>query len=106
MATETQYQMHSRHSRLVREWRAKEVLSYASDEIMDLKERAGYVLRSPAEGHVVQVSFCCYEGRDDIVRVRSTNWAAEYEPNGVYSKTDARAFYKALLKAGFVKREG
>lgn len=94
----TPFLTHSRASRLVRSWRAKPVgnsLQYTVDD-----SRPGYTLRFPGEGYLVQVSFHHVEGHPELMRVRSTNWRAEDEPNGVYKVEDCRQFWAELRRAG------
>lgn len=62
-----------------------------------------YVLRSPHEGYLVEVSFTVYPDHPEYVHVRSTNWRAEHEPHGIFEIGAARKFYKDLIGAGFVQ---
>lgn len=64
-----------------------------------------FKLKSPFEGYLVQVSFTKFPEHPEYMRVRTTNWRAEHEPNGIFSVADARAFWKQLVEAGFVKVE-
>jgi hypothetical protein len=91
---------HSQHSSLVRNWRAKETHNWVDTD--GWVEGEYHALRSPADGYLVRVSFAKYENHPEHTRVRSTNWRCEHEPNGIFSTTDARKFYRTLLEAGFV----
>src|ERR1700756_3612751 len=88
---------HAAHSALVRNWRAP---SFSPHEV-DWEEGKTFTLRSPREGFLIQVSFSTYPDHPDYIRVRSTNWRAEYEPNAVYKAEATRAFYTQLRRAGF-----
>ena len=90
---------HSKHAALVRTWKAKPIKNAFG---VDWVEGAAYTLKSPEEGYAIRVSFTTYLEHPEAVSVRSTNWAAEYEPNGIFSRADCRAFYKKLVAAGFV----
>jgi hypothetical protein len=96
-------QDHYSHSSLVRHG-LNGVKQTANAFALGWKESDTYhALRSPFEGYAVRVSFSTFDDQPDHIRIRSTNWRCEHEPNGVYSKEDARKFYRKLLDAGFVK---
>ena len=95
------WQAHSTHSALVRGWGAKQPRNAFGEEEMGWQEGATHILRSPHEGHLIQVAFSNYPQHPEFTRVRSTNWRAEYEPSGIYSTADARQFYAQLRAAGF-----
>ena len=97
----TEYRDHAAHSRLVRSFPLQRHME--PREALHWTEGATHVLRSPHSGYLVQVSFATYPAHPEHVRVRSTNWRTEHEPSGLCLKDDARAFYKALLAAGFEK---
>ena len=91
---------HYSHSSMVRHWRAKEQVNAFG---IDWVEGELHSLKSPHDGYLVQVSFSTFPDHPEYIRVRSTNWRCEYEPNGIYDVEDARKFYRQLQKAGFVK---
>lgn len=55
-------------------------------------------------GHFIGVSFYAIEGHPDMMRIRTSNWAAEYEPNGLYAIEDARRLYAQLRRAGMTPK--
>lgn len=96
------YVDHSRHSGIVRSFRVKQARNWFDEDIMKWKEAKSCVVRSPHDGFVIQVVFSRYTDHPEYVRIRSTNWRAEHEPGGVYHAKDAEAFYRQLMRAGFV----
>lgn len=93
---------HAGHSSLVRWWRPKDG-ALINPFGLQWKEEKTFVLDTPHAGHAVRVTFTTYADHPEYMRVRSTNWRAEYEPNGVYNVTTARAFWSTLTGAGFVR---
>lgn len=89
----------TKHDYLVRSLRADESLHVRS---WDVNEEKCHSLRSPTTGHYIQVTFSEVPSVPDMMIMRSTNWAAEYEPNGWVRKSKAREMYRKLLDAGFV----
>jgi len=63
--------------------------------------RLEFPLQEEQLGHYISVSFGTVKGHPEMIRVRSSNYRAEDEPNGLYATEDARRFYAQLLKAGF-----
>ncbi|MGF6641742.1 hypothetical protein [Paraburkholderia sp. MM6662-R1] len=63
--------------------------------------RLQYVDDRPCKGHTISVSFCPVEGHPEWMRVHSTNWRCEDEPNGIYTRAECRAFWRRLVEAGF-----
>jgi hypothetical protein len=100
MKMKTDMMLHGEHSRMVRAWNP----THKALPFGDMpREGATHALRSPASGYVVQVRFTELPERPDEMIVRSTNWRAEHEPNGVFTKSVCRAFYQQLKAAGFVE---
>ena len=64
-----------------------------------------WTLEYPTPGsHYKAVYFSKIAGHPEMVRITSSNYSCEDEVNGLYSRTDARAFYVKLIKAGFVRK--
>jgi hypothetical protein len=101
----TDYHAHYNHSRLVARWGAKEAICWIDDEVRSWTMKETRTLRSPHSGYLVEVRFAGFTEKPEFVRVRSTNWRAEDEPNGIFHRADACAFYRELLAAGFRKVE-
>jgi hypothetical protein len=94
-------QKHSEHHHLVRGWRAKRESFHFIEDMLD-QEGACHKLKSPEDGYTIAVYFTELKNDPDRMVVRSTNWAAEYEPGGIFSKADCRAFWRRLVAGGFV----
>lgn len=99
-----QDQSHGYASNVVKYWNAKPVARWFDVKLEDETRVARLV--HPGDGWVVAVSFATVKGHPEWVRVRSTNWRCEDEPNGVFAVEDARDFYKRLLRAGCVVEQG
>lgn len=88
---------HGHASRLIAGWRPKAVASVFDVEAAE--ER--FTVEFPSDFHSLRVTFAKVVGRDDVMRVYSTNWRCEDEPNGVFDITECRRFYRILLQSGF-----
>lgn len=64
-----------------------------------------YPLDNEPTGWYIAATFSSVIGFPEMIRIRSTNWRAEDEPNGLYALEDARRFYGDLLKAGLKREE-
>ena len=91
---------HSKASNLVRFWRAPVVGNYMN--FTDDMDRPGFTLRFPGQGYEIAVYFRHVKDHPELMRIRSTNWRCEHEPNGIFRIEDCRRFYKTLVKEGFV----
>jgi hypothetical protein len=88
---------HSKASSLVAHWRPKPILEVREARTI---EHEFFKLTFPGP-YLVAVTFYRVEGRPDLMRVRSTNWRAQDEPNGIFRIEDCREFYRLLRRAGF-----
>lgn len=88
---------HSMASSLVARWRPKPILEVHEARTI---EHEFFRLTFPGP-YLVAVTFYRVEGRADLMRVRSTNWRAQDEPNGIFRIEDCREFYRRLRRAGF-----
>lgn len=88
---------------MIANWRPGNSESFHTIEGYSLDmHKNSHGLKSPHAGHVVSITFIELEGYPELMRVYSTNWRCEDEPNAIYRKDDCRAFYRQLIKAGFV----
>jgi hypothetical protein len=88
---------HSKASSLVANWRPKPILEVHEARTM---EDEFFRLTFPGP-YLVAVTFYRVDGRPDLMRVRSTNWRPQDEPNGIFRIEDCREFYRRLRRAGF-----
>ena len=88
---------HSMASSLVAHWRPKPILEVHEARTI---EHEFFRLTFPGP-YLVAVTFYRVEGRPDLMRVRSTNWRMQDEPNGIFRIEDCREFYRQLRMAGF-----
>jgi hypothetical protein len=88
---------HSMASSLVAHWRPKPIL-----EVHEVRtiEHEFFRLTFPGP-YLVAVTFYRVDGRPDLMRVRSSNWRTQDEPNGIFRIEDCREFYRRLRRAGF-----
>ena len=93
---------HGGHSRLVRFWKPAGAESLHLHD-WDLNTEQMHTLVSPFAGFRVAVSFSVVPSVPDKVLVRSTNWRAEHEPRVWVPVEEARAFWRQLIRAGFVE---
>lgn len=96
---------HYNASRLVRYWDAKPIVAGLVHPTEFGPEGESFRLQFPGGGYVVRVVFSKLDNHPDKMRVRSTNWRCEHEPNGIYRIEDARLFYARLIQAGFELEE-
>ena len=90
---------HHGHSSMIRHWKAE----HRAIPLGDMpKEGTCHKLRSPYYGHMIEIRFTELPDHPDEMIVRSTNYRAEHEPNGIYKKSDCQTFYKILRRAGFI----
>lgn len=92
---------HRKHSNVVRGWNAKRESLHTIEDLL-AQQTESFSVKSPVEGFTISVTFSNLKDHPEKMRVSSSNWAAEYEQNAIFSKTDCRAFYKKLIEAGFV----
>lgn len=91
--------MHSKASWVIKSWRAPEVGSLFDVKLED--EFDGCTLVFPGHlGWRIAVYFTKIRNRPDVMRVRSSNYRCEDEPNGVYPVEACREFYRTLRAAG------
>ena len=88
---------HSMASSLVAHWRPKPILEVHEARTI---EHEFFRLTFPGP-YLVAVTFYRVEERPDLMRVRSTNWRTQDEPNGIFRIEDCREFYRRLRRAGF-----
>ena len=88
---------HLKASSLVAHWRPKSILEIHEARTI---EHEFFRLTFPGP-YLVAVTFYRVDGRPDLMRVRSTNWRTQDEPNGIFRIEDCREFYRRLRKAGF-----
>lgn len=93
----TDYLAHGRASRLVAHWRAPRAGCYTAFET----EAGGHTLVFPGGGYMVAVTFSRVVDHPELMRISSTNWRCEDEPNGIFKVEDARRFWTQLKRAGF-----
>lgn len=99
-------QAHSRASHLVAFWAHKTKRAASLFDVKTLWEEGDEKFRlefksDNATDWAIRVSFYRVEGHPEWMRVSSTNWRCEDEPNDIYKIEDCRAFYKELIGAGF-----
>jgi hypothetical protein len=88
---------HSMASSLVAHWRPKPILEVHEARTI---EHEFFRLTFPGP-YLVAVTFYRVDGRPDLMRVRSTNWRTQDEPNGIFRIEDCREFYRRLRRSGF-----
>lgn len=82
---------------IVKNWRKQPVARYFEVECDDPPVCVSF------PDSFVSVTFLRVTGHPEWTRVRASNWRYEDEPNGVFLRSDACLFYRALLAAGFVQ---
>jgi hypothetical protein len=91
---------HTTASSMVRNFglNSHEVADYIEHQTVEDSE---IELLWPGEGFKISVRFYYVKNHPEWMRIRSTNWRCENEPNGIYRISEARQFYRSLLRAGF-----
>lgn len=95
---------HRRASQLVAGWKhgRNVAASLYEHKLVDgVSHRLQFVDVVDRNGHTVIVSFHPVQGHPEWMRVMSSNWRYEDEPNDIYSIGECRAFYRDLVAAGF-----
>ena len=93
---------HWKASNLVAKWSQS---TKASGYIGYEDEGDTFSLSFPGEAWNVIVSFTKVKHYPNLIRIRASNWKAEYEPFGVYDIDVARKFWKLLKENGFTVKE-
>lgn len=87
---------HAVASACVRKW-ARQIKSVENLFSVKTDFTQGFTLAFPENPYfTVQVSFYRVEGRPDCMRVQSTNWRCEDEPNDIIDIDQARAMWRDL----------
>lgn len=90
----------SKASSVVRAFRAKPLCNLFYIQLSD--EEHVCTLDFPNPSYTIRVYFSKIKHMPHAMRIRSTNWRCEDEPNGVFSIEESRQFYQDLIAHGFL----
>jgi hypothetical protein len=91
-------------SALVRSWHPKRMANHMSAEFLGKPEGDSFRYVHSDDGYLVAVTFTALPSYPQWMRVRSTNWRCEDEPNGIFDRDECRKFCERLIAAGFVRK--
>jgi hypothetical protein len=74
---------------------------FKHESLWDKSHRLEFVDDREPAGHTISVSFCAVKDHPEWMRVNSSNWRCEDEPNNIYPIIECRVFYRRLVAAGF-----
>lgn len=94
--------IHTHHRKIISGWNAPRESLHTVDDLLNQQTKY-YSLKSPILNyHTVSITFTTLRDHPEKMRVSCSNGSAEDEHNAIFSRNDCRAFYKRLIKAGFV----